>query len=517
VHLRPDGYARRRPEETALHRVVRRAWPRFRERCEEVSGGGLPRFVRREVEGYLRCGLLEHGCVRLACAGCGEALVVAFSCKARGFCPSCVARRMADAAAHLVEEVLPEVPIRQWVCTLPWAVRKAAGYKRAFCTELIEAFTGVLSGELRRRAKRAFGLRSAGEAHGGLVVFVQRSDGALRLNVHLHVLALDGVYVRNADGTLEFRVLQPPTREEVHRVAERMHGRLERLCAKHGVAGMAGTAGDEHGDGCAEEESQTALAVCMEAASRDVSLFGERAGERTEKRRVAVRSLEGRGASPFVGEHGGVNVHAGVAVHGRDRAGLERLCRYVTRPPIALERLTERDDGRVEYAFRKPWRDGTRAVVLTGEDLVARLCAMVPPPRFHLTRYAGVLAPNAKLRSEVVPGRARDEAEAEGDACVDAKQGELFGGEAAANDGENAEETRSSRHPWAWLLRRVFAVEVLVCVHCAGKLRIVEIATEPEATKRIARDERRRRGEPVGHASTLEARGPPGQLAFTFR
>ena len=68
---RADGYARRRPEETVLHRVVRRAWPRFRERCEEVSGGGLPRFVRREVEGYLRCGLLEHGCVRLACAGGG--------------------------------------------------------------------------------------------------------------------------------------------------------------------------------------------------------------------------------------------------------------------------------------------------------------------------------------------------------------------------------------------------------------------------------------------------------------
>ena len=241
------------------------------------------------------------------------------------------------------------------------------------------------------------------------MVFVQRSDGALRLNLHLHVLALDGAYARNAYGTLEFRVLQPPTPEEVHRVAERMHGRLERICAKHGVAGMAGTAGDAHGDGCAEEESPTALAVCMEAASRDVSLFGEWAGERTEKRRVAVRSLEGRGASPFVGKHGGVNVHAGVTVHGRDRAGLERLCRYVTRPPIALERLTERDDGCVEYVFRKPWRDGTRAVVLTGEDLVARLCAMVPPPRFHLTRYAGVLAPNAKLRSEVVAGRRRDE------------------------------------------------------------------------------------------------------------
>ena len=164
-------------------------------------------------------------------------------------------------------------------------------------------------------------------------------------------------------------------------------------------------------------------------------------------------------------------------------------------------------------------------MVLTPEDLVARLCAMVPPPRFHLTRYAGVLAPNAKLRAEVVPGRASEEAAAEGDPLERAEagvQGDLFGGAGgAANDEENAGEARSSRHPWAWLLRRVFAVEVLVCVHCAGKLRLVEIATEPEATKRIAREERRRRGEPVGHASALEARGPPrgrpGQLAFAFR
>jgi hypothetical protein len=145
---------------------------------------------------------------------------------------------------------------------------------------------------------RPFGLRSAGEAHTGLVVFVQRSDGALRLNVHLHVLALDGAYVRNArnaDGPLEFRALPPPTQEEVRRVAERMHGRLERLCAKHGVAGMAGTAGDAHGDGCAAEESQTALGVCMEAASRDVSLFGERAGERS-----AALLLRTRGRRPAV-------------------------------------------------------------------------------------------------------------------------------------------------------------------------------------------------------------------------
>ena len=138
------------------------------------------------------------------------------------------------------------------------------------------------------------------------------------------------------------------------------------------------------------------------------------------------------------------------------------------------------------------------------------------PPRFHLTRYAGVLASNAEMRAEVVPGHAR-EIERNGVTNDDAQR-ELFGEEMAQRFEEKCAEKKPTRHPWAWLLRRVFAVEVLVCVHCAGKLRLVEIATEATAIKRIIRDERRRQGEPV---SEMEARapprGPPGQLMFAFR
>jgi len=64
------------------------------------------------MEEYLRCGILEHGCLRLACCRCGFERLVAFSCKQRGFCPSCLGRRMTDTAVHLVERVLPEVPLR---------------------------------------------------------------------------------------------------------------------------------------------------------------------------------------------------------------------------------------------------------------------------------------------------------------------------------------------------------------------------------------------------------------------
>ena len=139
-----------------------------------------------------------------------------------------------------------------------------------------------------------------------------------------------------------------------------------------------------------------------------------------------------------------------------------------------------------------------------------------PPPRFHLTRYAGVLASNAEMRAEVVPGHARENARS--DVTNDTAQGELFAEEMAQRFEEKEPEKKPTRHPWAWLLRRVFAVEVLVCVHCAGKLRLVEIATEATAIKRIIRDERQRRGEPV---SEMEARGPPrgppGQLMLAFR
>ncbi|WP_165704103.1 transposase [Enhygromyxa salina] len=103
-------------------------------------------------------------------------------------------------------------------------------------------------------------------------------------------------------------------------------------------------------------------------------------------------------------EAGGVNVHAGAAVPSRDRQRLERLCRYVARPPLAQERLELTVDGRCRYNFRHAWKNGVHAVLLAPLDLIARLCAQITPPRFHMLRYHGVLAAHANARPEVVPG-----------------------------------------------------------------------------------------------------------------
>jgi Transposase zinc-binding domain len=70
-----------------------------------------------------RCGILAHGFLRLGCDTCHQELLLPFSCKRRGFCPSCASRRMAQTAAHLVERVIPWVPTRQWVVSVPIPLR----------------------------------------------------------------------------------------------------------------------------------------------------------------------------------------------------------------------------------------------------------------------------------------------------------------------------------------------------------------------------------------------------------
>jgi len=112
-------YERRRPDDTALHQLVQEHLENFLAQVELETGAGLPDFVKAEFDAFLECGILAHGFLRLRCADCAHEKLVAFSCKRRGFCPSCGARRMAETAAHLVDHVIPRVPVRQWVLSFP--------------------------------------------------------------------------------------------------------------------------------------------------------------------------------------------------------------------------------------------------------------------------------------------------------------------------------------------------------------------------------------------------------------
>ena len=109
--------------QTLLYQIIAQYYPPF---VEYMAGRGrpLPEYVRQEFESYLKCGHLEHGFLRVRCETCHAEQLVAFSCKRRGICPSCGARRMAETAALLVDEVLPEQPLRQWVLSVPYALRR---------------------------------------------------------------------------------------------------------------------------------------------------------------------------------------------------------------------------------------------------------------------------------------------------------------------------------------------------------------------------------------------------------
>jgi len=116
------SYARHRPEQTLLYRIVAQHYPAF---LELLAGQGRPLsdYVQQEFEAYLKCARLEHGFLRVRCESCHAEHLVAFSCKRRGCCPSCGARRMAESAALLVDEVFPEQPVRQWVLSVPYPLR----------------------------------------------------------------------------------------------------------------------------------------------------------------------------------------------------------------------------------------------------------------------------------------------------------------------------------------------------------------------------------------------------------
>ena len=111
-------------------------------------------------------------------------------------------------------------------------------------------------------------------------------------------------------------------------------------------------------------------------------------------------------------DNNGFSLHAAVRCAANDRQALEQLCRYITRPALANERVQTNAAGQVVLKLKTPWRDGTMQLVMSPLEFMQRLAALVPRPRLHLIRFHGVLAPNAKLRAQVVPQEAEAPAQA---------------------------------------------------------------------------------------------------------
>ena len=174
----PAGvYVRHRPETTLLYQIVREYWPEFQAELAN-HGKTLPTYVRNEFDEYLKCGRLEHGFLRVRCESCHDEKLVAFSCKRRGFCPSCGARRMADSAALLVDDILPHLPMRQWVLSLPFPLRFLFASNPKVMTRALAIVYRTIATHLTRKA----GFTKP-TAQTGAVTLIQRFGSALNLNI----------------------------------------------------------------------------------------------------------------------------------------------------------------------------------------------------------------------------------------------------------------------------------------------------------------------------------------------
>src|SRR5262247_3649676 len=222
-------YAPRDPSQTVLYTVIAEHLETFLASChDDPEATGLPAYVQREFYDYLRCGILAHGFLRLGCDACHKELLLPFSCKRRGFCPSCAGRRMAQTAAHLVEQVIPWVPTRQWVVSVPVPLRYWMASSQDL-TAKVHTIIRTTIGQYYVNKAVTRGLARA-NVQPGSVTFIQRFGSAINLNLHFHCVFLEGVYLNRTDQGLKPRFLtgEPPSDADITAVLQKLSRRVIR-------------------------------------------------------------------------------------------------------------------------------------------------------------------------------------------------------------------------------------------------------------------------------------------------
>ena len=465
AHTHARLYRRRRPETTTLHRIVREHLETYLTLANEADpmSDGVPVHIEKEFRSYLTCGILAHGFARARCSSCGYDFLVAFSCKGRGACPSCNAKRMAETAAHLVDHVIPHVPVRQFVLSVPKRLRPYLHHRPRTASAVLHILLRALGATLREACPTA-----PKTAAMGAVSFLHRFGSSLNPHPHFHLCVVDGLFERiegeaNQDPSsltdeLRFHEATALTQELLEHLQHTVRRRVLRHFRRHGL-------------------------------------------------------LEPHDAEDMLGwDHGGgFSLDASVRIEATDREGLERLIRYCARGPFALERLHlvgDRSD-QILYLLPKPDPAGRTALRFSALEFLDRLATILPPPRIHRHRYHGVFAPNAPLRPLVTARAQQDNALAVQDLGPKlplrsrASPPEPQAPEAPAP--QPAETTPSVPSRWAALLARIYEVFPLVCPTCQVPLTFIAFLTDPEPITQILAHI----GEPTSPPLLHPPRGPP--------
>jgi len=365
---------------------------------------------------------------------------------------------MAETAAYLVDNIIPHVKIRQYVLSVPIPLRYwmasnkklLAKVHKIFALSIEEFYTG----------------QNTNTSRSGSICFVQRFGGALNLNVHFHLLQIEGVYEPRSTAVPKFKKTKPPSDLDIKNLVTIIREKIIKHLRRSGY--IKDLPPDEDPTDLFDEEPT--YAGLMSASVEHQIALGERQGQKVRfigsgfGYEGDLPELKGRLCAYL----GGFSLHAAISIPRYRRDELEKLIRYTARPSISTERMSLTKTGDIKYELKKTWKNGVTHVVLSPHELIEKLCALIPQPRMHLVRYSGVLAPNAKMRPHVIPGLTR--------AQIKAK-------EEKNKDPDKSPSLKKSS--WAKLLARVFEIDISKCVHCNGKMKIIASIKDPPVIKRI--------------------------------
>jgi hypothetical protein len=333
-------------------------------------------------------------------------------------------------------------------------------------------------------------------ARTGAVTLIQRFGSALNLNVHLHMLWLDGVYEPRADRKARLHRACAPTSAQLTGLADTIARRVLRHLAKRGWL-----------------EGDAESAFLSERARRDDGLdalwmssityriaTGKRAGQKV----ATLQTLPGETGpgDGDAGKAGGFSLHAGVAAQGaRTREAGETVPLHHAPRRSASGGCRSRRKARCVTSSRRRGRTARRMWSSKPVEFIAKLAALVPPPRAHLTRFHGIFAPNANLRGQLT-------------AAHRGKGGAATSG--PSPDDRTPDEKRRAMS-WAQRLKRVFGMDVTACVHCGGAVKIVASVEDPAGHPRDPRPLRQARRAGTGALPARSARAAGGGVTHRRR
>jgi hypothetical protein len=414
-------YCPRRPEKTKLYQTIQNeleSWLEIRS-LEE-----MPAYIEKEFRSFLKCGILAYGFARAHCSSCGYDFLVAFSCKGRGFCPSCNTKRMQETAAYLADQVFPKVPIRQWVLSFPKRIRYFLQHNPQYINPILQIFIKAI-----RKA-----LCSSSNAPDlsklGAVTFLQRFGSFLNYHFHFHSIVIDGLFDKEGN----FYPTGFLSSKEIFEVEKEVRRKVIKFFLKRGLL--------------EKEEAHNMLSWNTSGFSLDAS----------------------------------------VLIDAQDREGLERLIRYCARPIFASSRLEQVGEKLKyilskplhgeKVLLLKPFELLDRLAKLIPPPRYHRhfyhgVLAPHAPLRTKIRALAGKEPHLARPGLQEIIGS-------------DSATPTLLTPVSALINSVNEEGTfHKISLGWAKLIARIYEVLPLICPRCSGTMKIIAFIEEKETVQKI--------------------------------